>query len=158
MPGIRDLFAYQGSLTTHQDFVVQWDSLPGRKEIMGYDKEEDIPLSGDFVLIERKQNVRGLVGDRYDKLNRSFVIVAVDGAGQVRGLQADFDPRIIVAEGAPRAVLIQPSVTLRFKMPDDPQIKSIIFFRAMPRPEGGGKLVRVGSIDLQAAGSAAPEK
>lgn len=152
MPGIQDIFNYQNKLTMHQEFVVQWDSLPGRTEIMRMKEAEGVPLSPDFVVKERKQHVRGGVGDRHYEVFRSLVIVAVDAKGQVRGLKSGFDERIGVGEGA---LIIQPNVTLRFWLPDDPQIRSIIFFQATSRPEGGSKLTRIGSIDLQAAPNSA---
>jgi hypothetical protein len=148
--GIQGFFSYQNNLTTHQEFIVQWDSLPGHTEIMRMKEAEGIPLSPDFVVKDRKQNVRGAVGDGHYEVFRSLVIVAVDSKGQVRGLKLGFDERIIVGEEA--GLLIQPNVTLRFRLPDDPQITSIIFFLGAPRPEGGAKLVRVGAIDLQAPG------
>ena len=143
---IRLLFDHQDNLTTHQEFVVEWDSIPGQTKIMRYDDAERISASPKFVLKERKQNMPGGIGRKEDTAVRSVVIVAIDGSRQVLGIWVTTDPRLIYGESA--GLLIEPNVTFRFWMPDDERIKSIIIFRTIPRAEGGAKLLEVGAIDL----------
>jgi hypothetical protein len=153
IPAVRDLFKSQVHLATHQEFTVRWDSIPGHTELVRWEEAAKIPLSSDFVLLERRRNVPSAPGNQDDNLGRDLVIVAVDANGQVLGLNVQDDGRVIRGEHfAPGVNMVRPSVVIDFLLPDDPEIKSVIFFRPTKREEGGRKLVRIGAIDLQASG------
>jgi hypothetical protein len=92
-----------------------------------------------------------MVGNKEASVVRDLVIVAVDATARVRGISVQSDGRDIYGDVfAPGVHLVQPSVEIRFLMPDDPQISSVVFFKPTPREEGGRRLVRMGAIDLHA--------
>ncbi|MGO9270287.1 MAG: hypothetical protein ACLQOO_08560 [Terriglobia bacterium] len=155
---IRDLERYQAKLPSHQELMVEWDSLPGvqgRPELRGalpLKEVEQIPLSPNFVLKDRKRNVRG--GPVTWSGALGLVIVGVTSGGEVRGLETLNDPRIWWSDSLgpggtmQGAVFVNPKVTFKVFLPEDPAIRKVVFLDPSPTKDGGFKLKKLGTIDL----------
>src|SRR5229473_986448 len=59
MPRVGDVMLYQVSLSTHQEIELQWDLIPGIDRAVRRDGVAEGSLSSNFVLLSRKQSVRG---------------------------------------------------------------------------------------------------
>jgi hypothetical protein len=95
MPRVGDVMLYQVSLSTHQEIELQWDLIPGIDRAVRRDGVAEGSLSSNFVLLSRKQSVRG--NARTSTLTLSdmtLVTAAVAANGEVRGLT--------VGPGSPR--------------------------------------------------------
>ena len=159
---IRDFERYQAKLPSHQELMVEWDSLPGiqgRPELRGalpLKEVEQIPLSPNFVLKDRKRNVRG--GPVTWSGALGLVIVGVTSGGEVRGLETLNDPRIWWADSLgpggtmQGSVFVNPKVTFKVFLPEDPAIRKVVFLDPSPTEGGGFKLKKLGTIDLEESG------
>jgi hypothetical protein len=154
MPTIWQLRQYLGErLATHQQLTVTWDSLPGVSDPDGwgapYHTVRNLPLSPDFVLVDRKHNLPGAPG--YGQPNLGFLIqVGITSSSEVRSLTIRFDPRERNGEAS---CGIHPKVTFDVRLPDDPEIKTLIFFKPVAKvgyspPEAA--LEKIGAISIPA--------
>ena len=151
MPRVRDVMLYQVSLTKHQEIELQWDLIPGNDRPVRRDGVAEGSLSSNFVLLSRKQNVRG--NARTGTLTLSdmtLVCAAVAANGEVRGLTVGPGSPRIPAEyrnGKGGYEMVDPKVTFELYLPDDPKIERLLFLMAHPY---GAKyrLEKVGTLDL----------
>jgi len=158
MPTILKVMNYQSQLTQHQELKVDWDSLPGRTGTLRKQDVEGIALSPNFVLVSRKQKLPGGAGKSNTGVGEDrLVIVAVTAHNEVRGLTLQGDPRASHAEdfsggSGKRYDFVEPRVTINIRLPDDPQIQTLIFFKpaANTNSDGGWHLEKIGTLTLPA--------
>jgi hypothetical protein len=146
MPTVLAYRQYATSaVTTYQQLDVEWDSLPGRPDIVRYEDVKGIPLAGNFVVAGRKRRIKGALGmGNTDLMADGLVVVGTAPTSQVRSLWAGGDPRVVHGEGT---LAVSPKVTLTLYLPDDPQIQTVVFLR----PQYDGRkwtLQRVGEVTL----------
>ena len=155
MPGVQDLLKYEGSLPTHQEITVDWDSLPGQVDILKREEARRLTLSPDFVVTRRRRKLSNAVRCICTLHPDDIVIAGVDAQGQLLGLTEVADGRVIRGLPGIPGALVRRHLTFTFNLPDDPQIKKAVVFKPDSREEGGDghRLVRVGEIDLQATNS-----
>lgn len=150
---IRDLIKHQIDLPTHQELTVQWKSISGHKEPLPKQEADALPLANDFRLVERKQSVPNGVGRQYDDLSENtLVIVSATAAGEIKSLVIDYDQRFVHGEDLrpgkqpTRVDVVFPDTTLHIRIPDDPAVSRVVFFK--PRYSGHWNLEQVGILEL----------
>ncbi len=133
MPTIWQLREYVGErLATHQQLTLTWDSLPGVSASgsagVPCHTVWDLPLSPEFVVTGRRRGLPGASGDGIGPMLQStfLVEIGVTASSEVRSLFVIKDPRMVEAEGYCGVV---PSVTFQMRLPDDPEIKTVVFFK-----------------------------
>jgi hypothetical protein len=138
---IRQQMHYQDTITQHQTFKIEWDSIPGQVETARREDVERLPLSPTFTIVERKQGLSGPAGKIWDSLSQDgLVIVASTSRGEIRGLHVEADPRLLHGEYMgpaghhERHDAVKPKVTFEFALADDPQIQKIIFLKPIYHP------------------------
>jgi hypothetical protein len=135
MPTMLALRQYTSVLTTHQELTIDWDSLPGQPPYVSYENVKWLPLSGNFVITERKRKIKGPTGIGSLALNEhGLVVVGITSASQVRSLWVRYDPRVTQGEDLTPGrqyseFVVKPHVTFRLYLPDDPQIQTLAFLR-----------------------------
>jgi hypothetical protein len=155
MATVDDLMRYQEGLLTHQQLMVEWDSLPGLQGRVKKEQVEGIPLAPNFTLLDRKRNLPGAAGKTDPLLAEDDLVVAgVTSTGEIRGIRIQGDPRMWHGESLEpgrrqeRYDVVTPRVTIEVLFPDDPLIKRVVFMKPRPTPGGGWQLQNVGSVNL----------
>ena len=153
MPTVDGLMAYQERLPFHQMLVVRWDARPGAREMVLKEEADKTPLSPDFVLLKRDTKMPGAVGKTQRPIRSgAIVVVAIDAAKQIRGLAIQPESLEVWLEDLPQRKgwrYIMPNVTIYARLPDDPQIQTVMFFSPTePDQSGNWKLKQVGSLPL----------
>jgi hypothetical protein len=139
---------WQRNVTRSQELTIYWDSLPGQPDVAPFQQVQGLPLSKDFVLKSRVHNIArgaGLVRTGLLDFDQPLIIVGITTAGQVRGLWDSGDPRVR-AEGS-QVFAVQTRVEFKIYLPDDPQMKTLVFLKSENTPSGW-TLTRIGSLDL----------
>ena len=153
MPTVHDITNFQVYLPRHQEFDIEWDALPGRTEMQRREDLEGVPLAPNFTVLARRRGLTGGASGFSDDVNEStLIIVATTAHSEVRGLVLQPDPREFFAEDVmkqQRADYAWPKANFYFRLPDDPQIRIIIFFkRGRTAVDGGWALQEVGKIEV----------
>lgn len=157
MTSINDVLGLPARWPTHQELTLQWDSLPGSSSKVV--REEEIigqPIRGDFKIVERRQHVKGAYGSPRPPmfLQDELVAVAVSSGNEVRALLILVDPRKSYSEDVQhrqRWNFIKPSVSFGLWLPDDPDIRSVVFFIPVRGDDGKPRLQRIGDLALPPA-------
>lgn len=153
MPSIRDIVLFQVSLPRHQEFDMEWDALPGRTGMQRMEDLDGVTLAPNFTVLARRMGLAGGANGSSDDVNEStLIMVAITAHNEIRGLVLRQDPR----EGFSEDLLMHrrvdyawPKAQFSFRMPDDPQIRTIIFFkRGRTAVDGGWPLQEVGRIQI----------
>jgi hypothetical protein len=154
-PSIEDLMRYQETSSTYQRLMIEWDSLPGWHGYVRKEAVQGVPLSPNFVLLDRKQNLPGAAGKTDSYLAEDdLVIVGATSSGEVRGVRVQPDPRmwhdeyLVPGKRQERHDVVIPKVTVEVLLPDDPSIKSVVFFKPLSMPDGGWRLQKTGELQL----------
>lgn len=162
MASIGELMRYQGRLPTHQELSVEWDSLPGQPAMVLRQDVEGAQLSSDFVLLDRRQNIPGGSGKCHYAISSEFVVIAaITSKNQVRNLCVMPDGRDLQGESwdpkTPKigsSAFVIPKATILFRVPDDPEVKTVVFMKPFHRGNGDGwRLEKVGQISLESTSS-----
>jgi hypothetical protein len=153
MPTVANQIGHQAGLPTHQEFSIQWNSLPGvASSVVKKQDVQNIPISPNFVILSRKHSLDGGTRTRAPMLvNDELVVAAATPGGEIRGLLIIWDPRASFTEDVARGKktdLVQPNVTFTLSIPDDAQIKKIVFLQPVSAPGGGAILNFIGEIPL----------
>jgi len=161
MSTIDELDRYEHLLLqTIQTIRIQWESMPGQKEIVPKNIAELDRGPSSFVLLEREHNVKGgIEGFRGLATKDVLINVGVTATNEIRGLSMLRDPRLINSEG-PVWELINPTVQFDISLPDDPYIQRVLFLS--PKSDHGiYVLKKLGELDLSTAkpskGAAVPK-
>lgn len=155
MDSVDQQLSYQGGLPTHQELTLEWNSLPGNpSKALRKEETEGQPLRGDFRIVDRHERVKGGSVSRPPMfMQDQLVAVAVSTGDEVRGLIVLWDPRTSHSEDVKRGKredFVTPSVSFKLWLPDDPQIRKVIFFKPVPGESGKPRLERIGEIVLEA--------
>jgi hypothetical protein len=153
MPTVGDQIGYQTGLPTHQELSIQWNSMPGVTAAVV--KKQDVqnsPVSSNFVILSRKHSLKGTTETRPPMLvNDELVVAAATSSGEIRGLIVIWDPRASHTENVSRQQkidLLEPNVTFTLSIPDDPQIRRVIFLQPVAAQGGGAALNSLGEVPL----------
>ena len=156
MPTVLELMRYQDASTTYQRLSVEWDSLPGYHGRVKKDDVKGQPLAPNFNLLDRKRGLAGAAGKTNELLSEDdLVIVGITKHSEVRGLRIQGDPRawhgeyLVPGAKQERYDVITVKVTIDIPLPDDPLITAVVFLKPQPTAEGGWRLQKIGSVDLQ---------
>lgn len=153
METVAEQMDYQRGLPTHEELAIQWDSLPGVSgQIVKKQDVENLPMSANFLVVERKHGIRGGAHTEPPMLvGGELVAAAATSGGEIRGLVVFWDPRAShtedVAHGQ-RSDFVKPRVTFSLFIPDDPQIRRIVFFKPVSTTGRDAKLEKIGEIPL----------
>jgi hypothetical protein len=82
-----------------------------------------------------------------------LVVIATATGDEVRALVVFADPRASHSEDVShgeRHDFVTPSVNFKLWLPDDPEIRKVIFFRPVPGENGKPRLERIGDVMLEA--------
>jgi hypothetical protein len=152
---VDDLMQYQGELQTHQQLMVEWDSIPGLQGRVKKEQVEGTPLAPNFTLLDRKQNLPGAAGKTNPLLvEDDLVVVGVTSTGEARGIRVQRDPRLWHGEylepgkSQERYDVVTPKVTIEVLLPDDSLVRTVVFMKPRPTSDGGWRLERVGALEL----------
>jgi hypothetical protein len=153
MPTVRDITNFQVYLPRHQEFDMEWDALPGRTGMQRMQDLEGVPLAPNFTVLARRRGLTGSASGFSDNVNEStLIIVAVTVHNEIRGLALQQDPREGFAEDVMKQQRVDyawPKANFYFRLPDDPQIRTIIFFkRGRTAVDGGWPLQEVGRTEV----------
>ena len=137
MPTVRDLNNYQKrQVEALRDFTIDWDFFPGQPKMVGEPAVRGLPISSDFVLKGQKQITGGMDAGLPVGGALPVVAVGVTSQGEVRGVNANCGPGWITVPPPPpghpvgdTSLIIVTKATCELLMPDDPEIREIIFFR-----------------------------
>lgn len=154
---LKDIDNYLQSNAYHQEIVVEWDSLPGISGQVPMKNVEALPLSTQFTLKSRTGYIAGRFGIGNDEMTQDYIIIAaVNAANEILALRDQRDGRNSHAEildpgKQQRFDFVNPKVQLTILLPDDPAIKTLLFFKfkwTSGATGWAGHLEQVGKLDL----------
>jgi hypothetical protein len=146
---------YQMRLADHQNLEIRWDSMHGATEVISLEKARNLPVSGNFSLIQQQRNQPApprlfdpsLVNDR-------IITVGMTDAGEIRGLENRVDPRLSHSEDfhshpPKRYDFVTPIETFQVELPNDASITQLLFFQTVVGRESGPTLKLLGKLSLK---------
>jgi hypothetical protein len=147
---------YQSSSNVHQELTVEWDSLFGQEQVIRRADVEGRSLSSNFVLQLQKRNLPMPAGKTTTLMGPDdLVIVGASLSKEVRAIRVQADPRMfhseIVLPDQPkeRHDFVRPKIEINVWLPDDDQIKSVVFLKPTPNQKGGWSLTKLGILPLE---------
>jgi hypothetical protein len=84
--------------------------------------------------------------------DNTLVVVSATATGEIKSLIIDYDQRFVHGEDLrpgkkpTRVDVVFPDTTLHIRIPDDPAVSRVVFFK--PRYSGHWKLEQVGMLEL----------
>jgi hypothetical protein len=147
LPTAGNQAGFEEQFAPTQVLTVSWDSLPGQQQTVNLESVKGLPISSSFVLMDRKRNVAAHMAFGGFQLDNvlGFVVIGINAASQIRSIANIGDPRSAGGEGG--QYWINPRVTFKTYLPDDPDISSVLFLRPV-NDAGGWRLQLLGRIDL----------
>jgi len=153
LPAVLSQAAFQRYVTRVQKLTVYWDSMPGQPdEIIRPDMSASPPPSGNFLLKNQIRNISGPApsGEVGLQTGSGLIAVGITSSSQIRSIwNSGQDMRISGAEGGAISS-IWSRVTFDIYIPDDPEIKTLVFLMPVHNNVSGWNLERIGSLDLTA--------
>jgi hypothetical protein len=156
---VADLHDYQKRVPSRQEIFIEWDPHVGFDHPAYREQVAERSLRHEFILQQRKQNIKGDAGiGPTTLLDLGLVVVGATGTDEVRGLA--MGPSLLIrgeafyvpGERQPpeRHDYIQSKTTFRVGLPDDPKIEKLLLLLAHPNEKP--RLEQVGIIDLTTKG------
>jgi hypothetical protein len=154
MPTVLDVMKYHATLSTHQELKIEWNLIPGVETPVQKERVAEGSLAPNFSLLERKQSVSGNAHRSTLTLcEMALVTAAVTSKGEIRGLTVGpgtpviFAERLVRGKQTPGEDTVAAKSTFIISLPDDPQIRKLVFLLA--HPDGAKyRLEQVGTLEL----------
>jgi hypothetical protein len=142
LPDLQELSKYQRRITTHQQLVIQWDSMNGQHAIVSKQEADAYGNARGIFTLLKQSKAKPLSPSSFDtELYDKILVVGRTNSKEIRCLATMHDPREGHAEffdkkNPERYDFVNPLVTFDLEFCDDPAITVLDFFQLDHRSKG----------------------